>query len=282
KNEQDRVGMVDRHTLRDAVEQCRLARTRGRDDQRALAVADRRDQIDRSANELRARLRRTSGFHEKLPLRVRRRERVELRPLGRERRIDVVDRSDFDDRRTSALIETSRRIDEVRFAKRELSDEVGRNVRVAWFGEVAVRGSADESRIARGVEPPAHLTSRDDLNRLLLVLWLLLVLSTPPPAPTLAAPPPPPGAPAPPLAAVVGARPAPAPPFRGGRGAHRPAPPPPPPPPPVANGPRLSGRPNRRCPRRRRRRRPIDSRRRSARRGAVVRTRRSSSSADCR
>src|SRR5262249_31438017 len=67
----------------------------------------------------------------------------------------------------------------VRFAKRELTNEVRRNVGVAGFGEVAVRGAPDESCVARGVEPPAHLTSRDDLDRLLLVLLLLLMLSAP-------------------------------------------------------------------------------------------------------
>ena len=180
EDEQRRVGMVDRDAFGDAVQQRRLAGARRRDDQRALAVADRRDQIDRAANELRARLRRTPGLHEQLALGVRRGERVELGTLGRQRRIDVVDRSDLDDRRTAALIEADRRVDEVRLAKHELADDLGRDVRVAGFGEVAVAGAPDESRVARGVEPPPHLARRDELNRLrrmLLLLRLLLVLS---------------------------------------------------------------------------------------------------------
>ena len=72
------------------------------------------------------------------------------------------------------------RVDEVRLAKRELADELRRDVRVAGFGEVAFAGAADESRVARGIEPSAHLARRDELNRLrrmLLLLRLLLVLS---------------------------------------------------------------------------------------------------------
>ena len=48
-----RVGMVDRDRVGDVFEQRRLAGLRRRDDQRALALADRREQIDDARRELR-------------------------------------------------------------------------------------------------------------------------------------------------------------------------------------------------------------------------------------
>ena len=55
-----------------------------------------------------------------------------------QRRIAVVDRPNLDDRRTAALVEADRRVDEVGAAERELANDVRRNVRVACFGEIAV------------------------------------------------------------------------------------------------------------------------------------------------
>ena len=51
-------GMIDRDAFGDRVQQHRLAGARRRDDQRALPVADRRDQIDGAPRELGAALRR--------------------------------------------------------------------------------------------------------------------------------------------------------------------------------------------------------------------------------
>ena len=84
QDEQRRVRMIDRDAFGDRVQQRRLAGARRRDDQRALAVADRRDQIDRAARELGAALRRTSRLHEQLPLRIRRGQRIEVRTPRRE------------------------------------------------------------------------------------------------------------------------------------------------------------------------------------------------------
>ena len=63
-----------------------------------------------------------------------------------------------------------RRVDEIGLAKRELANDVRRNVRVAGFGEIAVGGAANEAGVARRVEPAARLAGRRDLYRLLRLL----------------------------------------------------------------------------------------------------------------
>jgi hypothetical protein len=72
------------------------------------------------------------------------------------------------------LIEADRRIDQVRAPKRELPNDVRRNVGVALFGEVAVGGAPDESSISGRFEPSARFTRGGNLNRLLRLLRLLL------------------------------------------------------------------------------------------------------------
>jgi hypothetical protein len=54
---------------------------------------------------------------------------------------------------------------------------VRRNVRVTGFGEVAVGGAANETSVARALEPAPCLAGRGDLGWLLLLLLLLLRLS---------------------------------------------------------------------------------------------------------
>src|SRR6185437_6088976 len=149
------------------VEQGRLAGAGRGDDQRPLSVADRRDEIDRASSELGSALRGTAGLHEQLSFGVGRRQRIELRPLGGELRVGIVDRAHFHDGRSPALVDADGRVDQIGAPEGELPHQVGRHVRIARFGEVAVRGPAHEAGIARGVEPPAHLARGDDLNRLL-------------------------------------------------------------------------------------------------------------------
>ena len=89
--------MVDRDAFGDRVQQRRLAGACRRDDERALAVADRRDEVDRAARELVAALGGRPVSSVELSLGIRRGERLEVRPL--ERRAPgsrAVDRLDFD------------------------------------------------------------------------------------------------------------------------------------------------------------------------------------------
>ena len=82
------------------------------------------------------------------------------------------------------MIETGRGVDEVGLAKRELTNDVRRDVSVAGFAEIAVRGAPYESSVAGRVEPAAHLAGRRELERLLLMLLLMLSVAAATPAST--------------------------------------------------------------------------------------------------
>ncbi len=73
--------MVDRHAFDDRLQQRGLAGARRRDDQRALPVADRRNQIDRPSREFRAGLRRAARFERQLPIGIAGGQRVEIGAL---------------------------------------------------------------------------------------------------------------------------------------------------------------------------------------------------------
>src|SRR6185437_8978107 len=187
KNEQHGVGVIHRHAFGDRMEQRRLAGAGRCDDECTLSVADRRNEIDRAARELGAALRRTAGLHEQLSFWVRRRQGIEFRPLGGELWIGVVDRAHFDDGRSAALVDPDGCVDQIGAPELELSHHVWRHVRIARFGEIAVRGPANKARVARRVEPSAHLAGRDDLHRLLWAAaaaagasWTLLMLASRP------------------------------------------------------------------------------------------------------
>src|SRR5206468_3283649 len=128
-----------------------------------LSVSDRRDQVDRSARELRTTLGGPAGLHEQLSLGIRRRERIELGPASSGGRIPIVDPLDLDYRGSAALIDADGRFDEIRATQGELPDDGGGDVRIAGFGEVTIGGTSDEARIARRLEPAACLCRGDDL-----------------------------------------------------------------------------------------------------------------------
>ena len=81
-----RVGMIDRDRVRDVLEQRRLTGFRRRDDQRALALADRAEEIDDARREL-----RRANFELKALLRVDRRALFEDAPAFDRFGIEVVD-----------------------------------------------------------------------------------------------------------------------------------------------------------------------------------------------
>ena len=176
ENEQRRVRMIDRDAFGDRVQQHRLAGASRCDDERALAVADGRDEIDRAARELRATLRGTSRLEVQLPLGIGRGEGAEVRATSRRCRILVVDLEQLDDRTATAVIATGARGDRVAAAETVLPDEIRRDVRVACVGEVAVRSATNEAAVARRIEPAQRLRIRN--HRHLRLLRLMLPLPT--------------------------------------------------------------------------------------------------------
>jgi len=70
--------------------------------------------------------------------------------------------------------------DDVAATKRELPDEVRRDIRVACLCQVAVRGPADEPTVSRRIEPAKRLAVRDDWRGWLMLLLLMVALTTAP------------------------------------------------------------------------------------------------------
>jgi hypothetical protein len=163
------------------VEQRRLSGAGRCDDQGTLAIADRCDEVDRAPDQLRATLRGAPRLEVELPLRVRRRERVELGSAKRRFRRTVVDRRDLDQCRAPARIPARRPRDQVALSQAMLPNQERRDVRVAGVGEVARLRAPHEAAVAGGVEPPLRLTRGDELYRLRvpggpLALWVSLAL----------------------------------------------------------------------------------------------------------
>src|SRR5438105_696672 len=74
QNDERRIWMIQSDALGDAMQKGGLSGACWRHDQRALSVTDRRDQVDRSTNELRTTASRSAGLQRELSLWIRRRE----------------------------------------------------------------------------------------------------------------------------------------------------------------------------------------------------------------
>src|SRR6185312_2920805 len=131
----------------------------------ALAVADRRDEVDRAARQLGATLGGAAGFEREFSFRIARRQRVEVGAAKGERRVVAVDRRDFRDHEAAAMVASGGGGDEVAAANAVLANQVGSYVCVAAVGEVAVDGAANEAGVTRGVEPAVRRSIGDDDRR---------------------------------------------------------------------------------------------------------------------
>src|SRR4051812_30371867 len=96
--------MVDRDAFDYRLQQHGFAGAGGGYNERALAVANWRNQVDRSASKLGSALRGLAGFELELPLRVRSDERAEIRSARCFGGIDAVDLLDIDDHDAIAMI----------------------------------------------------------------------------------------------------------------------------------------------------------------------------------
>jgi hypothetical protein len=73
------------------------------------------------------------------------------------------------------LISANSCVYQIALSNSELSNEHRWDPGITRFGEVAVRGSSDEATVARWLEPPSRLTTRNECHRRRL---LLLVIAT--------------------------------------------------------------------------------------------------------
>ena len=96
ENDQEAFGMVGGNGARDVLQDDGLAGARLRDDQRALAFAERRDQIDDARGHVLPR--RVLDLHLEPFVRIERRQIVEVNLVARLLRILEVDAVDFEQR----------------------------------------------------------------------------------------------------------------------------------------------------------------------------------------
>ena len=144
--------VVLRDRVGDLLQHDRLAGLGGRDDEAALALADRRDEVDHALREL---LRRR--LHAQALLRVQRRQVAEFDAVRRVVRREAVDRVDLDERvvlLAPVLLALARLLDRsddrVALAQVVLLDLPERDVDVLLAGEVT--GRADEGVVVEDVE----------------------------------------------------------------------------------------------------------------------------------
>src|SRR4051812_44013436 len=101
--------MVDRHALDDRLQKHGFSRAGGCYDESALAIPNRRNEVDGSASELRSALRRLTGFELEFPLRIRCDEGSEIGSARCFSGIDTIDLLDVDYDDAIAVIVSGRR-----------------------------------------------------------------------------------------------------------------------------------------------------------------------------
>jgi len=178
--------MVDRDPFYNRLEQHRFSGARGSDYESALAITDRRNEVDGAASQLGSTLRRTTRLELQFALGIRRDQRSEIGTARCFRRVDAVDLQDIYDDYAIPVIVTGRRQNFVTAAQHVLPHDLRRHVRIARLGEVAVRRPADEAAFALWVEPARSFSIRDHWSERcalsLIAAWpallLLLVAAT--------------------------------------------------------------------------------------------------------
>ena len=131
-----------RDAVRDVLQQHRLARARGRDDQAALPLADRDHQVEHAGGEVLG-----LCFERDLLLRIERREVLEEHLLARLFRRLEVDRFDLDEGEVALAVlgRADLALDGIAGVQVEAPDLRGRDVDVVGAGEIGRVGRAQEA-----------------------------------------------------------------------------------------------------------------------------------------
>ena len=137
--------MVGRDRLRDVLQQHGLAGARRRDDQRALAHADRRDDVDDARRQVLAR--RVLDLELQPAIGIERRQVVEMDLVADLLGVLEVDRVDLQQREIALALlgAADQAFDRVAGAQAEAADLRGRDVDVVGAGEVVGIGRAQEA-----------------------------------------------------------------------------------------------------------------------------------------
>ena len=142
EDDQDRLGVVDADAVGDLLQQHRLAGARRGDNEHALALADRRDQIaDAHVEIFRIRLQAEPGVG------VQRRKILEVAGVGDALGVFAVDRLDAEQGEISLgfLGRADLALDDMAVAKAETADLARADVDVVRAGQIVVFRRAEES-----------------------------------------------------------------------------------------------------------------------------------------
>jgi hypothetical protein len=145
--------VIDGDAFDDCLQQHRLTGACRSDDECALAVADRRDEIDCATSELRPTLGWTSSFEFEFSLGVRRDQRAEIGAPGSGCRILIVDFLNVDDDDAISVVVSGGGLHLIAAAQRVLPNQLHRNIRIARLGQVTKSSAANESAFALRIEP---------------------------------------------------------------------------------------------------------------------------------
>ena len=152
----------------DVLQQNGLAGARRRDDQAALALAERRDQIDDARRHV---LRgRNLEFHLEALVRIERRQIVEMDLVADLLRVFEIDRVDLEKREIALafLRAADRAFDRIAGLQREAADLRGRDVDIVRAGQVVRIGRAQEAEAVLQDFDDAFADDLDILRRELL------------------------------------------------------------------------------------------------------------------
>ena len=153
QHDEDHLGVVGDDAVGDVLHQHRLAGARLRDDQRALALAERRNQVDHPAAHVLDR--RVLDLELELFGRVVGRQVVEVDPMPRSFRRIEVDRVDLEQREVALALlgRPDLAVDDVAGAQPEAADLAGRDVDVVGSGKVVdVRRAQKAEAILQDLE----------------------------------------------------------------------------------------------------------------------------------
>jgi hypothetical protein len=164
--------MVDRNAFNDRLQKHGFPCARGCNDERSLAVADWRNQVDCSTRELGSALGGFACFELQFSLGIRGNERAEIGTTRCFGWIDAVDLLDVDYYDTIAVVVACRRENLVAATEHVLSHDLWRHIRISGLRKIAVRCATNEPTFALRIVPAGGFAVGHDRSDWSALLWL--------------------------------------------------------------------------------------------------------------